>query len=80
MITQHAIGCKLDTDVLEALRIEAAMSGHKVNRIINDALVMYLHWANSCRQIQRGTSPNMELNVYYTLYKDVCRKTNKLQL
>lgn len=80
MITQTAIGCKLDCDVLDAVRTEAALSGHKVNRIINDALVMYLHWVNACRQIQRGSSPNIEFNVYYTLYKDVYQQYYKLQL
>lgn len=65
MITQTAIGCKLDCDILEDLKTEAAISGKKCNRIINDAIVIYIHWADMCRRIGCGSAPNIEINAFY---------------
>lgn len=79
MITQQAIGCKLDIDVLDALKVEASESGHKVNRIINDALIMYLDWVDICHNIQSGSAPNIEINIYYNKYKNVQKNYYKLQ-
>lgn len=70
MITQTAIGCKLDCDILAALKAEASASGKKPNRIINDALVIYLQWADMCRHIQCGSAPNIEINAFYQDYKN----------
>lgn len=69
MITQTAIGCKLDCDTLEELKTEAATSGKKCNRIINDAITLYVHWADMCRRIGCGSAPNIEINSFYQEHK-----------
>lgn len=80
MITQQAICCKIDCDILAALKAEAAASGKKSNRIINDAIVMYIHWADMCRHIQCGSAPNIEINEYYQEHKDTYRQYFSPQL
>lgn len=80
MITQKAIGCKIDSDILAALKEEAAVSDKKSNRIINDALIMYLHWADMCRRIGCGSAPNIEINTYYQEHKNIYRQYYPLQL
>ena len=80
MITQQAIGCKLDHDILAALKAEAAASGKKSNRIINDALIIYIHWVDMCRHIQCGSAPNIEINTFYQEHKEVLRMYYNLQL
>lgn len=80
MITQQAIGCKIDCDILAALKAEAAASGKKSNRIINDAIVIYIHWVDMCRRIQCGSAPNLEINGYYQDHKDVLRMYYNIQL
>lgn len=80
MITQTAIGCKLDCDILAALKAEAAASGKKTNRIINDAIVMYIHWADMCRHIQRSSAPNIEVNMYYQEHRDAYKSYYRLHL
>lgn len=80
MITQIPIGCKLDADILAALKAEAAASGRKANRIINDAVVMYIHWADICRHIQCGSAANIEINGYYQEHKNVYKNYYTLQL
>jgi hypothetical protein len=65
MITQQAIGCKLDCDILAALKAEAAASGRKSNRIINDAITLYVNWVDMCRRIGCGSAPNLEINSFY---------------
>lgn len=42
MITQKAISAKIEHGVLEELERESFMSGKKKNRIINDAIRMYI--------------------------------------
>lgn len=42
MITQKAISAKLEHEVLEELERESFTSGKKKNRIINDAIRMYV--------------------------------------
>lgn len=74
MITQQSIGCKLDCDILAALKAESAVSGKKSNRIINDAVVMYIHWADMCRNIQCGSAANIEINAYYQQHKNIYRQ------
>lgn len=69
MITQKAICCKIDYGILEELKTEAAISGQKCNHIINDAIVIYIHWADMCRRIGCGSSPNIEINAFYQEHK-----------
>lgn len=80
MITQTAIGCKLDCDILAALKAEASASGRKSNRIINDALVLYIHWADMCRRIQCNSAPNIEINAFYQEHRNAYKNYYKLQL
>ena len=69
MITQTAIGCKIDCDILEELKTEAAISGKKCNRIINDAIVIYIRWVDMCRRLECGSAPNIEINAFYQEHK-----------
>lgn len=80
MITQIPIGCKLDADILAALKAEASASGKKANRIINDAIVMYLHWVDMCRRINCGSAPNIDINAFYQEHKVIYKYYCNLQL
>lgn len=71
MITQKPISARLDYNVMDALDKEVHISGHKRNRILHDALVMYIHWVDMCRRISMGSAPNLEINDYYQRYKNV---------
>ena len=71
MINQKAISCKIDYCVYDALTQEAHVSGRKANRIIIDAIVMYVRWADMCRRIQCGSAPNIEINEFYQTYKTI---------
>lgn len=62
---------KVDNCVYDALKKEAHVSGRKTNRIIIDAIVMYVRWADMCRRIQCGSAPNLEINEYYQTYKTI---------
>lgn len=78
MITQQAISARLDYDVLKALDKEAFVSSHKRNRIIHDALVMYIQWVDMCRRIDTGSAPNIEINDYYKTFRRVAKNYDKL--
>lgn len=71
MITQKAMSLKVDNCVYDALKEEAHVSGRKTNRIIIDAIVMYVRWADMCRRIQCGSAPNIEINEYYQTHKTI---------
>lgn len=70
MITQQAISCKIDCDILAALRAEVAASGKKSNRIINDAINLYIDWVDTCRHIQLSGAPNLEINAFYQEHRN----------
>lgn len=80
MVTQKAISVRIYYDVLNTLELEQKASCHKRNRIINDALVMYLEWVDMCRRINCGSSPNIEINNYYQSYRDVLEKYCRLYI
>lgn len=71
MINQKAMSCKIDNCVYDALKDESHVSGRKVNRIIVDAIVMYVRWADMCRRIQCGSAANLEINEYYQTHRFV---------
>ncbi len=80
MITQKPISVRIDYGVLEAIEKEQEISCHNRNRIIHDALIMYLQWRDMCRRINCGSSPNIEMNIYYQEYKDVASRYCKLHI
>ena len=51
MINQKAIPLKLYTNLVDELDKEASVTGHKRNRIINDAVSFYLRAADTRRRI-----------------------------
>lgn len=79
MVTQKAISVRIDYGVLKSIEQEVSASSHNRNRIIHDALVMYLQWADMCRRINSGSSPNLEINDFYQSYKDVTKRYFRLQ-
>ena len=78
MVTQKAISVRIDYGVLKTIEQEQNVSGHNRNRIIHDALIMYIQWADMCRRIHCGSSPNLEINNYYQGYKDVTKRHFRL--
>lgn len=80
MITQKAISARIDYDVLKALEQEQKVSSYTRNRIINDALILYLQWADMCRRINCGSSPNLEINDYFQRFRDVTNRYYRLQI
>lgn len=80
MVTQKAISIRLDYGVLKAINQEQMISCHNRNRIIHDALIMYLQWADMCRRIDCGSSPNLEINNYYQSYRDVAKRYSRLYI
>lgn len=69
MITQKSISCKLDNYTYESLKEESHVSGRKVNRIINNAIILYIRWVDMCRRIQCGSAPNLEINEFYQMHR-----------
>lgn len=51
MITQKAISAKIEHGVLEELERESFASGKKKNRIINDAIMMYVEFQDLRRYL-----------------------------
>lgn len=80
MVTQKAISVRIDYGILKALEQEQMASCHNRNRIIHDALVMYLEWVDMCRRINCGSSPNIEINNYYQSYRDASVKYCRLHI
>lgn len=80
MVTQKAISVRIDYSVLEAIDKEQETSCHKRNRIIHDALIMYLEWVDMCRRINCGSSANLEINNYYQSYRDVLKRYSRLPM
>lgn len=79
MVTQKAISVRIDYGVLKAIEKEHYTSGHNRNRIIHDALILYLQWADMCRRINCGSSPNLEINDYFQRFRDVTNRYRRLQ-
>ncbi len=65
MTNQKPMSCKIDNWAYESLKEEAHISGHKANRIINNAIVLYVQWVDMCRRIKCGSAPNLEINEFY---------------
>lgn len=56
MINQKAIPLKLYSNLVDELDKEASVTGYKRNRIINDAVSLYLKAADTRRRIRAYTS------------------------
>lgn len=60
MVNQKAISVKLDLDVFDILEEEVSVGNMKRNTIINDAVRLYVDFADALRKIRyRHTMPSI---------------------
>ena len=67
MVNQKAISAKIEHGVLEELERESFASGKKKNRIINDAIRMYVEFQDLNRYLACIMSESQRFNMTYSM-------------